>query len=625
MQVSDKSAGTGSKARLALGAVGVVYGDIGTSPLYALREAIRAGSGGDATEAELLGILSIIVWSLILVVAVKYALLVLRADNRGEGGTLSLMALALAPAGRWRISVLMLGMLGAALFIGDALITPAISVLSALEGLEVAAPVLSAYVVALTVAILLALFALQRLGTGWVASVFGPITAAWLLVIGLAGLFWIASYPVVLWAFDPTYALRFLFEHRVLAIAVIGAAFLAVTGAEALYADLGHFGRRPIVTAWFALVFPCLLASYFGQAAYILSNDGVIGQPLFEMVPGWAALPLVILATAATIIASQAVITGAFSMVQQAIQLRLLPRMDVQHTSATQSGQIFMPQVNLLLAFGVIVLVLEFGTSADLAGAYGISVAGEMVVTALLLLVVMRGKWKCGLFASLVVIVPFLLIDVGFLAANLAKVSEGGWVSLMVAGVVLAVMMTWRRGSALLFARTRKTEVPLVPLVARLAGKPPTIVPGTAIFLTADPESAPTALMHSLKHYKVLHETNVILTVITTERPRVSEEKRVEVEALNPLFKRVTLRFGYMEQPNIPRALGRCRQLDWKFDIMSTSFFLSRRTLKPVEGKGLSGWQERLFIVLARNATDASRYFHIPTGRAVEIGTQVAI
>lgn len=622
---APSSTGHGTGA-LALAAIGVVYGDIGTSPIYALREAIHATGNPDrSTDAEVLGVLSIIVWSLTLIVAIKYALIVLRADNRGEGGTLSLMALARQNAGRLSPAVMLLGMAGAGLFLGDALITPAISVLSAVEGLEVATPSFAPYVIPITVAILIALFAVQKKGTASVAMVFGPITAIWFIVLGGLGIWHIIDAPQVLAALNPAYAVGFLFSHSHVAFAVIGAAFLAVTGAEAIYADLGHFGRKPIVLAWFGLVFPALLLNYFGQGAFILSHEGATGQPLFQMVPSWAVFPLVILATVATVIASQAVITGTFSLASQAIQLGLLPRFAVFHTSDTQSGQIFMPQINALLLIGVVILVLEFGSSSALAGAYGISVTGEMVVTALLLLVVMRNVWKWPLVAALVVIIPFLVLDMTFLAANSLKFFDGGWVSVAVAAAAMVVMMTWRKGSRLLFHKTRKTEVPLALLTDNLAAKPPTLVPGTAVFLTSDPESAPTALMHSLKHYKVLHEHNVILTIVTVEQPHVGDADRVEIERINDLFSKVTLHFGYMERPNVPKGLALCRKAGWKFDIMTTSFFLSRRTLKGSSQSAMPHWQDRLYITLARNASDATAYFQIPSGRVVEIGTQVVI
>ncbi len=622
---APSSTGHGTGA-LALAAIGVVYGDIGTSPIYALREAIHATGNPDrSTDAEVLGVLSIIVWSLTLIVAIKYALIVLRADNRGEGGTLSLMALARQNAGRLSPAVMLLGMAGAGLFLGDALITPAISVLSAVEGLEVATPAFAPYVIPITVVILIALFAVQKKGTASVAMVFGPITAIWFIVLGGLGIWHIIDAPQVLAALNPAYAVGFLFSHSHVAFAVIGAAFLAVTGAEAIYADLGHFGRKPIVLAWFGLVFPALLLNYFGQGAFILTHEGATGQPLFQMVPSWAVFPLVILATVATVIASQAVITGTFSLASQAIQLGLLPRFAVFHTSDTQSGQIFMPQINALLLIGVVILVLEFGSSSALAGAYGISVTGEMVVTALLLLVVMRNAWKWPLVGALVVIIPFFVLDMTFLAANSLKFFDGGWVSVAVAAAAMVVMMTWRKGSRLLFHKTRKTEVPLALLTDNLAAKPPTLVPGTAVFLTSDPESAPTALMHSLKHYKVLHEHNVILTIVTVEQPHVGDADRVEIERMNDLFSKVTLHFGYMERPNVPKGLALCRKAGWKFDIMTTSFFLSRRTLKGSSQSAMPHWQDRLYITLARNASDATAYFQIPSGRVVEIGTQVVI
>ncbi|MFC3726394.1 potassium transporter Kup [Neoaquamicrobium sediminum] len=611
---------------LALGAIGVVYGDIGTSPIYALREATRAVAGDrPPTEAEMLGILSIIVWSLTLIVSVKYVLFVLRADNDREGGTLSLMALARRDAGRYAPLILVLGMVGAALFFGDAIITPAISVLSAVEGLEVVTPAFSDYVVAITLAILLALFAVQRFGTAGVASVFGPVTALWFLTLAVSGAIELAEYPAVLAALDPSHAVLFLIDHRGVSLAVMGAAFLAVTGAEAIYADLGHFGRRPIMLAWFALVFPALLINYFGQGAYVISHGGLVGQPLFQMVPSWATLPMVVLATMATVIASQAVITGAYSLTRQAIQLQLLPRLQVQHTSETQSGQIYMPQVNLLLLVGVFILVAEFGSSEALASAYGISVAGEMVVTALLLFFVFWRTWRRPALVAALVVAPFLLLDVTFLWANAQKFADGGWVSIAVAAALAVMMMTWRRGSRLLFRKTRKTEIPLALLTDNLAAKPPHLVAGTAVFLTSDPESAPTALMHSLKHYHVLHEQNAILTVEMTEDPYVAEEARAQITPINDLFMRVVLRFGYMEQPNVPKALAVCRKLGWKFDIMSTSFFVSRRSLKISRRSLMPRWQDKLFIVLARNASDASAYFQIPTGRVVEIGTQVTL
>jgi KUP system potassium uptake protein len=620
-----QEAGKGMPA-LALGAIGVVYGDIGTSPIYALREAIRASSEGRMpTEAEVLGVLSIIVWSLTLIVSIKYAIFVLRADNNGEGGTVSLMALARQKAGAAAPAVLVLGMLGAALFYGDAIITPAISVLSAVEGLEVATPAFSRFVLPLTVVILVVLFSVQSHGTARVASVFGPVMALWFLALGVVGAIHIFDAPQVLLALSPFQAVLFLVDHAGVSLAVMGAAFLAVTGAEALYADLGHFGRRPMVVAWFAVVFPCLLLNYFGQGAFILSHGSAAGQPLFEMVPPWATLPMVLLATAATVIASQATITGAFSLTRQSIQMQLLPRFHVMHTSETQSGQIYMPQVNFLLLVGVLLLVLGFGSSAALSSAYGISVTGEMIVTTLLLFVVFWRCWRWSVWLALLIAVPFTLLESTFLWANLLKVADGGWVSIAVAATLLLLMWTWTKGTHILFHKTRKSEIPFEFLAGQLAQKPPHIVPGTAVFLTSDPTHAPSALMHSLKHYKVLHEQNVILSVVTAQQPYVPESERVAIERFNDLFMRVTMNFGYMEEPNVPKALAICRKQGWKYDIMTTSFFVSRRSLKASVHSGMPVWQDRLFIAIARTASDATEYFRIPTGRVVEIGTQVTI
>jgi KUP system potassium uptake protein len=611
---------------LMLGALGVVFGDIGTSPIYAFREALHASTGGaPVVRDDVLGVLSLIVWALTSIVTVKYVAFVLRADNRGEGGTLSLMALARASFPQRAGLILGIGICGASLFFGDAIITPAISVLSAVEGLEVVTPTLDAYVVPITLIILAALFSVQRLGTGRVAAVFGPITAVWFLAIAAAGVSHIADDLSVLYALNPYYAITYLASESGLAFVTIGAVFLAVTGAEALYVDLGHFGRRPIVLAWLAIVFPSLLLNYFGQGAFVLSHGGVPDNPFFEMLPGWARMPMVGLATAATVIASQAVISGAFSLARQAVQLNILPRIEVQHTSETQSGQIYMPRVNLMLALGVMLLVVGFGESSALASAYGISVTGEMLMTTILLFIVMRHLWKWQLAGALALALVFGVIDLGFFSANAVKVLDGGWVSIGVAAFMGLIMVTWVQGSRYLFDKTRKNEIPLDFLAAQMIKKPPMLVPGTAVFLTSDPHSAPTALMHSLKHYKVLHEQNVILSAVTAQQPKVPDSERVSMEKINDLFMRVTLNFGYMEQPNIPKALAICRKKGWKFDIMTTSFFLSRRSLKASPNSGMPVWQDRLFIGLARTAADATEYFQIPTGRVVEIGTQVAI
>jgi KUP system potassium uptake protein len=612
---------------LTLGAIGVVYGDIGTSPLYAVRESVAAavGAGNAASEPAVLGILSLIAWSLILVVTVKYVLILLRADNRGEGGTLALMALAHRAVVRGGSIVIMLGIVSAAMFYGDAILTPALSVLSAVEGLKIVTPAFEPYVVPISLVILFALFAVQPRGTASVAALFGPITLVWFVALATAGLWHISQNPGVLRAFDPTHGIAFLATHRFIGLVTLGAVFLAVTGAEALYADLGHFGRGPIRFAWLFVALPALAINYFGQGALLLANPKAIENPFFLLYPDWALLPMVALATAATVIASQAVITGAYSLTRQAVQLGLLPRLEVRHTSAAQAGQIYMPRVNWLLLTSVLLLVLLFRSSSALASAYGIAVTGTMVVTGMLAVVVIHKVWRWSAWAAVSLIGPFLLIDLTFLGANLLKVHDGGWVPLALGAAIMTVMITWRRGSRILFDKTRKSEVPLKSLIGSLEKKPPLRVPGTAVFLTGDPGFAPTALMHSLKHYKVLHEKNVILTVETVDMPRVDPADSVHIEPLGGTFTRVVLRFGFMETPNVPKALAVARQLGWRFDIMSTSFFLSRRTLRPAARSGMPRWQDRLFIMIARGANDATDYFQIPTDRVVEVGTQVAV
>ena len=628
--VQEDVAGTAHRATklpiLIIGAIGVVFGDIGTSPIYAFREALAASSEAEPPEMAVFGLLSLIFWVLTLAVAVKYALFVTRADNRGEGGTLSLVALARKSYARAPFWITLLGVIGAALFYGDAMLTPAISVLSAVEGIELAAPAMSRWVLPITLAIIAALFLVQRFGTGKVGGVFGPVTAVWFLVLGLTGLWQIAQNPGVLAALNPYYAAAFLFAHPELAVVIMGAVFLAVTGAEALYADMGHFGRRPIVIAWFAMVFPCLTLNYFGQGAYVL-GQGVeaVQSPFYEMQPDWALIPFIGLTTAATVIASQAVITGAYSLTRQAIAMDLLPRMIVQHTSETESGQIYMPQINMALLVAVIIMVLAFGNSGSLSAAYGVAVSGIMVVTLTLLLVVIVRRWKWPLAAVVAFGAVFAVIDGGFFLVNASKFNDGGWVPMAVAGVITVLMLIWMRGRNRLAAKTRRDELPLTRLLDSLKERERTIVPGTAVFLTADTESAPTALLHSLKHYKVLHEHNVILTIRTAVTPWVEDDVKVHFEGYNERFSRMTMTFGYMETPNVPEALKLARRLGWSYDIMNTSFFLSRRKLKLAQRLGpLQNWEDRVFAAMARNASDATAYFHLPTGRVVEIGMQVA-
>ncbi|NVO17310.1 MAG: potassium transporter Kup [Rhodoplanes sp.] len=611
---------------LTLGSVGVVYGDIGTSPLYAFREAMRAAVGdGPITQEAVLGVLSLILWALTIVVTAKYVLLLLRADNHGEGGTLSLTALASRAIGRRTVPVVTLGIIGAAMFYGDSVITPAISVLSAVEGLKIVTPAFEHAVLPLTVTILVALFAVQSRGTARVAAFFGPVMVVWF--VGLAGLGFlhIADDPHIFASVNPLHGVRFVVAHPVTGLVTLGAVFLAVTGGEALYADLGHFGRKPIRSAWFCLVFPALVINYLGQGAMVLAHPDAIENPFYRMVPEPFLLPMVILATAATVIASQAVITGAYSITRQAIQLGLIPRLAIRHTSEAHSGQIYIPRVNTALLVGVLLLVAMFKTSSSLASAYGIAVTTTMVVDGLLGFVVFWKLWQWRPWVAAAVIAPFVLIDSTFFVANLLKLVEGAWAPLLFGSVIVLMIITWRRGSRLLLAKTRHLEIPLESLVQTFNKKPPHIVAGTAVFLTGDPDSAPTALLHNLKHNKVLHQHNVVLTIENLDTPRVLEEDRVRITQLSPLFTKVVLRFGFMETPNVPKALAIARKQGWHFDIMSTSFFLSRRSLKPAASSGMPRWQDNLFIRMAKSASDATDFFQIPTGRVVEVGTQVSV
>ncbi|HWW49961.1 MAG TPA: potassium transporter Kup [Xanthobacteraceae bacterium] len=611
---------------LTLGSIGVVFGDIGTSPLYAFREAVHAATKGSAvTPVNVLGVLSLITWALLIIVAAKYVLLLLRADNNGEGGTLSLMALGRRALGRSSWALFALGVLGASMFIGDAMIAPAISVLSAVEGLNIAAPALEPYVVPLTVAILIVLFAVQSKGTASVASAFGPVMLIWFIVIGVLGLVSLLSNPGVLVAFNPWYAAHFLATHHFIGLVTLGAVFLAVTGGEALYADLGHFGRRPIQWAWFGFVLPALLLNYYGQGALLLSNPAAIENPFYRLAPDWLLMPLIFMATAATVIASQAVITGAYSLIRQAVQLGMLPRFEVRYTSETHAGQIYLPRVNLLLLIGVLILVLLFRTSSNLASAYGIAVSMTMVADGIMAFFVLWKVWNFRAALAAAIIAPIAIVDLSFFGANLLKLLEGAWVPLLFGLVMMTMIWTWRRGSEILTLKSRRVEVPLRDLVKSLEKRPPHIVKGTAVFLTSDPDFVPVSLLHNLKHNQVLHEHNVILTIETANTPRVDVSDRVKIEGISDKFSLVKLRYGYMESPNVPKALAIARKLGWQFDIMSTSFYVSRRSLKPAAQSAMPLWQTRLFISLSRSANDATDYFQIPTGRVVEVGTQVTI
>src|ERR1700681_2238537 len=612
---------------LTIGSIGVVYGDIGTSPLYALREAVLASiePGGEVNRAAVFGVLSLILWALIVTVTLKYVIVLLRADNNGEGGTLALMALAQRVLRKGANAIVLCGIISAALFYGDALITPALSVLSAIEALKIATPAFNPYIVSLTVAILVSVFAGQSRGTARVAAFFGPIMVVWFATIAITGLVNIHDDPHVLAAINPFYGVRFLAEHGHVGLVTLGLVFLAVTGGEALYADLGHFGRRPIQTAWLFLVFPALLLNYFGQGALVLADESAIENPFYRMMPESLLMPMIVLATVATVIASQAVITGAYSLVAQAIQLGLLPRLAIRHTSAERHGQIYIPRVTVALLAGVLLLVGLFRTSSALASAYGIAVTTTMVVDGILGLLVVWKLWNWKLWQAALLVAPLVFVDAVFFSADLLKIFDGAWAPIAFGSSMVLIILTWRRGTGILAQKTRRTEVPLETLVRSLQRKPPHVVPGTAVFLTSDPDSAPTSLLHNLKHNKVLHEHNVILTIVTADTPRVSDQERVRITEVSPLFSKVSLKFGYMESPNVPKALAIARKLGWHFDIMSTSFFLSRRSLKPAAHSGMPRWQDRLFIMLAKSASDATDFFQIPTGRVVEVGTQVTV
>jgi KUP system potassium uptake protein len=612
---------------LFIGCIGVVYGDIGTSPLYAFKEAVTgAKEHGLSSETAILGILSLIIWTLLLIATLKYVLVLLRLDNKGEGGTFALMALAMVVAPRSSALITFLGITGAAFFYGDAVITPAISVLSAVEGLRTVAPGLSPTIVlAITCAILIGLFAMQSRGTGSVAKYFGPITLAWFVSLAIGGLLHVFAEPQVFKALNPAYGVIFLASNGLIGLTVMGLVFLAVTGAEALYADLGHFGRKPIQAAWISLVLPSLLLNYFGQASLLLGDPSAIDNPFLKLYPTWAQLPMVVLSTLATIIASQAVITGAFSLTRQAVALGLLPRLQIVHTSETMSGQIYMPRINTLLLIGVLIVTLSFRTSSSLAAAYGISVTATMVIASLMAFFVIWRFWKWSLWKAALLMVPLLLIEQAFFMANMLKVLEGGWLPLSVAGVIIFTIYTWTRGSRALLQATRSNEAELPWLIRKLEAKPPHRVPGTAIFLTGDPEAAPTSLMHNLKHNRVLHERNIVLTIKTMDTPRVPRHERIDVEKVSDGFTRVIARYGFMEQPNVPKILEVMKRKDINIDLGSTSFFLSRRSLRPTEKSVMPWWQERYFIWLAGSASDATEYFRIPHDRVVEVGTQVLV
>ncbi|MBA3531260.1 MAG: potassium uptake protein [Ardenticatenales bacterium] len=614
---------------LTLGALGVVYGDIGTSPLYAFRESFHAEYGLAVTPANVLGILSLILWSLIIVISIKYLAFVMRADNRGEGGILALTALV-SPMRRpdWgsrRWLLIRLGLFGTALLYGDGMITPAISVLSAVEGLEVATPFFEPYIIPITIVILVGLFLVQSGGTEKIGKVFGPATFIWFTVLALLGIRWILHQPGVLAAANPLYGLNFFLTNGWTAFLVLGSVFLVVTGGEALYADMGHFGKKPIQLAWFIMVLPALLLNYFGQGALLLEHPEAVENPFYEMAPDWALYPVVFIATLATVIASQALITGAFSLTMQAVRLGYLPRVRIEHTSPEAIGQIYIPAVNWILMVSCVALVLAFRSSSNLAAAYGVAVTATMVVTTLLLTVVAYERWKWPLPATIAFLVFFLTIDLAFLGANLIKIPEGGWFPLVVGALVFIIMTTWKRGRYILRERLTESSVPFTDFVQQLPDSEIIHVHGTAVFMYSDPLGTPPALLHNLRHNKILHENVILLSVETEEVPHVPQTERVEVRALEDGFYQVVLHYGFREQPNVPRDLALTEAHGLKLDLEEISYFLGRERLLATERPGMAIWRENLFALMSRNARNATDYFCLPPDRVVELGSQIEL
>ena len=613
---------------LTLGALGVVYGDIGTSPLYALRECFHGEHGVAATHANVLGVLSLIFWSLTLIISIKYILFVMRADNNGEGGILALLALVAQSPGakrRSRASLIALGLFGAALLYGDGMITPAITVLGGVEGLGVATNIFEPYIVPITLVILVTLFMIQSRGTAQVGMLFGPVMVVWFVTIAVLGLRWIVQEPRVLTAFNPLHGLEFFKANGWHGFVVLGAVFLVVTGGEALYADMGHFGRRPIQLAWFALVLPSLFLNYLGQGAMILLDPATAESPFYLTAPRWALYPLVALATMAAIIASQALISGAFSLTRQAIQLGYSPRLDIAYTSASHQGQIYIPQVNWALMIATLGLVLGFRSSSALAAAYGIAVTLTMLITTMLAYLVARGAWGVRRPVAGTIATFFFLIELAFFGANLTKVTHGGWFPLVVGAIVYTVLSTWKRGRALLAERMRERLYPFERFMQDIAAYPPQRVSGTAIFMTSNLQGTPPTLLHNLQHNKVLHERVILLTVVTSDVPHVTGEKRVQVDTLGQGFYRVTLRYGFMEEPDVPEALSEASKRGFAMDLSETTFFLGVETLLATRRPGLPLWRERLFVLIARNAVRANAFFKIPPERVVELGMQVEL
>ena len=630
MANSGAHASQSSKAALTLLALGIVFGDIGTSPLYAFKETFAPSHGIPLDDQNILGGLSMIFWSLMIVVSLKYVLLIMRADNRGEGGIMALLALAssaIKDHPRWRTPMLLIGLFGASLFYGDAVLTPAISVLSAVEGLEVGTTAFKPYVVPIAVVVIVMLFVFQARGSAVVGRLFGPVTLVWFLAIGAAGLYGIMREPGVLAALSPTYAIGFLTEHVTESFVVLGSVVLAVTGAEALYADMGHFGKGPVRIAWFGLVAPSLVLNYFGQGALLMQQPEAVHNPFFLLLPGWALYPMVGLATVATAIASQATISGAYSMTKQAIQLGFLPRMTVVQTSARERGQIYLPAINWILLAAVLAAVIGFGSSSRLASAYGVAVTATMLVDTLLTFFVIRFLWKYPLWLCVFATGFFVVVDLAFFGATLLKVVDGGWFPLVIGAIVFTLMITWRQGRSVMFRRLKASSVPLMPFLDSLFAEPPQRVPGTAVFLTATPEVTPHALLHNLNHNKVLHERVVFLTAEVTDEPWVPFPDRVKLVKLGHGCWRMNVRYGFMNEPDIAHTLEIAATLGLEFDMMTTSFFLSRETVVAVSAlpSGMAFWREKLFAMMSRNAGNAADYFKLPANRVIELGTKVEI
>lgn len=615
-------------AILSLGAMGVVYGDIGTSPIYAIKESFHSSYGLAATPANIMGVLSLIFWSLILVISVKYLLLVLRADNKGEGGIIALTALVSPPTEktkgrRWLL--VLAGLFGAALLYGDSMITPAISVVSAIEGLQVATPFFEPYVIPITIGILIALFAVQSKGTAGIGTIFGPITLVWFVTLAILGVIQIAEHPNVLYALNPAYGFDFFIRNGWAGFLVLGSVFLVVTGGEALYADIGHFGLRPIRLTWFCVVLPALLLNYFGQGALVINNPEFIEHPFFHMIPRWGLYPLVVIATVATIIASQAVISGAFSLTRQAVQLGYLPRLKVMQTSETQFGQIYMPVINWILMISCIGLVLGFRSSSNLASAYGVAVTTDMVFTTILFAVVALTRWNWSKWIVGIMILAMLTIDLSFWGANLVKIPTGGWFPLVIAGIMFTVMTTWKHGRRILGDRLQDKIVPHQEFIEKVQKENPKRITGTAVFMDSNPEGTPQALLHNLEHNKVLHERVILLSLITREIPEVPDEERIEIKPLGENIYRVNAGIGFSEEPNVPALLRSCDFGDSEFELEETTFFLGRETMLATKRPGMAIWREKLFAWMSRNAERAASYFHIPSDRVIEIGTQVEL